>query len=246
MIKIITLFTKFIIAILISLSFSSCKTDINWGQGTKGNGNVITETRKIEQDFTSIDASAAIEVVVEQSNNKSVSVEAESNLQSFIETKVSNVVLKISPSDNYNATKTVIVYVKMPIIDTLEASSSAKIKSTNTLKSESLTISASSAAEIDISTESDEIKCKSSSGSEITIAGKALNITTIASSGSLINADQMLVNEIIAESSSGSEISVHPLVSLSAHASSESNISYDSDPKTVEKTESSGASVNKI
>ncbi len=245
MLKIITLFTKIIIAILISLSFSSCKTNIDWGSGTKGNGNVTTETRKIDQDFTSIEVSAAIEVVIEQTNQKSVSVEAESNLQNLIETKVSNGVLKISPSDNYNTTKTVIVHVKMPTIHTLEASSSAKITSTNTLKSENLTISASSAAEIDLNTESDEIKCKSSSGSNISITGKALKLSTKASSGSEINADQMLVNEIIAESSSGSEIKVHPLVSLTAHASSGANISYDSNPKTVEKTESSGGSVDK-
>jgi Putative auto-transporter adhesin, head GIN domain len=245
MLKIITIFTKIIIAVLLSISFYSCKTNCDWGNGTKGNGNLTTETRKIDTDFSSIEVSAAIEVILEQSDNKSVTVEAESNLQSLIETKVSNGVLQISPSDSYNATKSVLVRVKMPIIDALQASSSAKISSINTIKSASLNLSASSAAEIDLNTESDEIRSKSSSGSNITLQGKALKITTTASSGSQIKAKQLLVNEVIADASSGSDIKVHPLVKLDAHASSGASIRYDSEPKTVDKSESSGGSVHK-
>jgi hypothetical protein len=93
MVKLITMFAKFIAAIIIAISFSSCRTNVDWGNGTKGNGNITTETRNITADFTKIDVSSAIEVIIEQSENKSVTVEAESNLQELISTKVNNGVL---------------------------------------------------------------------------------------------------------------------------------------------------------
>lgn len=244
MVKIITIFAKIIAGIIIAISFSSCRTNIDWGSGTKGNGNITTENRNITEDFTGIDVSSSIEVILEQSENKSVVVEADSNLQELISTKVNNGVLVIKPNDSYNTNNSIIVRVKMPKIDALEASSSSKITSENTIKSEDISINTSSAGEINVKVESDNIICKSSSGSEILIEGKALNLKTKASSGSRIEAYKMLVNEVDADASSGSTIGVHPIVDLKAEASSGANISYDISPKTISKSTSSGGSID--
>jgi hypothetical protein len=53
-----------------------------------------------------------------------------------------------------------------------------------------------------------------------------------------------LANEVTAQSTSGSSIDVHPLVSLNAKASSGASIEYDGKPKTIVKEETSGGSVN--
>ncbi len=67
--------------------------------------------------------------------------------------------------------------------------------------------------------------------------GKALQIKTSASSGSEIKANELLANEVIADVSSGASTSVHPIVSLSAEASSGGSITYHNTSKAFKKTQ---------
>ncbi len=241
MIKIITIITKFILVTLTALLFASCNQN-----SIKGSGNVTIENRRIEGTFKSVEVSNAIDLVIEQADNTAISVEADDNLQKHITTKVENGVLIVwcdyNSFLNIGSKK---VIVKMPIIEELSASSAATISNSNTLKSENISIRTSSAAMINIKLKSDNIHCKSSSGSSITLEGLALNLEAISSSGSSINADSLLVNDVTTKSSSGSTISVHPIVSLNAKASSGSNISYENQPKTIRKLVHSGGSVDK-
>ena len=80
MLKLITLITKFIVAALMALLFSSCGHTMNLGNGIKGSGNIITENRTVNEDFKKIEVSNGIKVIVEQSDNKSITVEADDNL----------------------------------------------------------------------------------------------------------------------------------------------------------------------
>lgn len=244
MLKVITLITKFILVALTALLFASCNHSINLN-AIEGSGNVTTERRNVEGNFKSIEVNNAIEVVIEQSDKTEIVVEADDNLQKHITTKVENGTLIISCDKNsFSNMKYKKVRVKMPVIDELEATSGSTITSKNILKGENIRLNTSSAATIDISIESDNITCDSSSGSNITINGKALQIKTTASSGSEINADALLANEVSADVSSGASISVHPIVSLNAQASSGGNITYDIQPKSIQKNTSSGGSIS--
>ncbi len=247
MIKVITIITKFIIVTLIAILFGSCKYAVNSDGLSKiinGSGNVTTENRIVSEDFKRIEVSNAIDLIIEQANQTEIIVEADDNLQKDIITKVENGVLKISCKYNsFINVKSRKVRVKMPVIEGLEASSASNIKSTNTLKGENILVRASSAADIDLSLEFDAISCKTSSGSAVNIEGKALKLETTASSGSDINAEDLLVNDVIADVSSGASISTHPIVSLQAEASSGGDITYNIRPKTIQKKSSSGGSI---
>ncbi|MBC7749787.1 MAG: DUF2807 domain-containing protein [Methylotenera sp.] len=246
MLKVITLITKFIVIALTALLFASCNHSINLNS-IEGSGNVTTEKRNVEDDFKSIEVNNGIDVVIVQADKTEIVVEADDNLQKHITTKVKNGTLIISCDKNYFInTGSKKVMVKMPIIDELEATSSATITSKNTLKGENIRLNTSSAASIDISIESDNITCDASSGSTITINGKALQTKTTASSGSEINADELLANEVTADVSSGASISVYPIVKLVAQASSGGNISYAVQPKSIQKETSSGGSISRL
>ncbi|MDD5149028.1 MAG: DUF2807 domain-containing protein [Flavobacterium sp.] len=245
MIKIITIITKFIIVTLIALLFSSCIYSRDFKSIT-GSGHVTTENRMVEADFKSIKVSNAIDLEVEQSDKTEIIIEADDNLQNEITTKVENGVLiitcKYSSFIDVTSRK---VTVKMPIIEGLQASSASTIKSRNTLKGENIDLRSSSAADINLSLEFDAIYCKASSGSSINIDGKALKLETNSSSGSDIDANDLLVNNVIAKASSGGSINVHPIVNLDAKASSGGDVNYNITPKSIEKSTSSGGSVEK-
>lgn len=246
MLKIITLITKFILIALTALLFASCNQSLNI-KAITGSGHVTTENRNVAGDFKSIEVSNGIDLIIEQSDKTEIIVEADDNLQNSITTTVENGVLIVACDYNsFIDIESKKVTVKMPVIEALRASSASTITGINALKSENITLRTSSAASMNLNVKSDNISCKSSSGSSINIEGLALNLEVTASSGSDIDANDLLANEVSAVASSGATISVHPIVSLKAKASSGSDINYNSTPKSIEKKSSSGGSIDKI
>lgn len=243
MIKIITIITKLIIATILALLFSSCNPSFRCCNGIKGSGNITTETRTVNQDFKNIEVSQGIKVIVEQSDNKSVTVETDDNLQKHIIIDIENNVLIIKSDKSYNSSETPVVNVKMPVINGLSSSSGSEITSSNVLITENIHVESSSGSQIHINVEADAISIESGSGSSIEVSGKALKLETSSSSGSEINAENLMANEVISQTSSGSSTSVYPIIKLEAKASSGSSINYHKIPKTVVKKESSGGSV---
>ncbi len=246
MIKFVIMCTKAIIAVIIAVLFASCHIkDIDLGSGIDGSGNVITEKRTINESFTKIEVKSGIEVVVEQDNDVAIEIEADDNIIKHITTKVENGVLVVSTDESIDFAESMTVKVKMPTIKGLEATSGSNIKTNATLKGTSIAVKSSSGSEIEVTLEYDTVTTESSSGSEQTLTGKTLKLTTASSSGSEINADNLIANEIISESSSGSSTTVHPLVNLNAKASSGSSINYKGTPKNITKEETSGGDVSK-
>jgi hypothetical protein len=245
MIKLITIITKFIIATLFTMMFASCNFSVNSNPRMKGNGNITTENRPVFEDFKSIEVKNGIRVIIEQSDSKSITVETDENLQKNIITKVKNGVLIIESDKSFNSEKTPVVRVEISVIKGLDATGGSEITSKGTLITENINVKSNSGSEININVESDAITVESYSGSSIEVSGKALKLETSASSGSEINAKNLLTNEVISKASSGSSITVYPIVKLEAKASSGSSINYYKTPKTLSKTESSGGSIDR-
>ncbi len=246
MIKLITLITKFIIAALMALLFGSCvHYSVNLGDEIEGNGNITTKSRVVNENFRRIEVSNGIRVIVTQADNKSITVETDDNLQEHIITQIENGVLKIKADKSYNATETPIVNVKTPLINGLKTDSGSEITSAGVLISENMNVKAESGSEINIEVEADAIKMESESGSSIEASGKALKLETTSSSGSTIDAKNLMTNEVNANSESGSNSSVYPIVKLDAKASSGSSITYHKMPKTILEFHYSGGSVTK-
>lgn len=244
MIKIIVYLTKLVAIAFVAMLFASCKYSIDLGRGEKGSGNITTQTRAINSDFSKIEVSNGIEVIVEQSDDKSVTVATDDNLQKLIVTKVENGVLIVEADKSFNATETPRVTVKMPVIKGLSADSGAEIKSQNTLITPLLAVESDSGSTINITVEADAITLESASGSTIEASGKALKLETTSKSGSSIDAEKLMANEVIAQSNSGSSTDVYPILKLDAKASSGSSINYHKAPKNLSKEESSGGSVD--
>lgn len=243
MIKVITLITKFIVIALMALLFGSCN-QLEKINSITGSGHVTTEKRTVTGEFKNVEVSNALELIIVQSDKTEIIVEADDNLQKEITTKIENGVLVIScKKGNFINVTSKKITVKMPVIEGLEASSASTVNASNTLKGNSLTLASSSAASINATVEYENVQIEANSASNQTINGKSLHIETTTSSAGVINAADLLSNEVDASSSSGGSITVHPIVNLKAEASSGGSVNYKGTPKTVRKEESSGGSV---
>jgi len=212
----------------------------------EGSGNVTTEKRTVNGEFKNISVSNAIDLVIEQSDKTEITVEADDNLQKEIVTRVENgtLIIECKYSSFRNIT-TKTVTVKLPAIHKIEASSASTVETDKVFLGEDITLEVSSAASMDMNIESDRISVDAGSGGSVNLEGKALSLSTSVSSGGSIDAEALMANDVNADASSGGTVSVRPILSLKAEASSGGNINYSGSPKTVEKSATSGGSVSK-
>jgi len=258
-----TTLTKIIVSTLLSLLFFSCNFDINLG-GVAGNGNVVKETRTMNGSFDAIQASEGLNVYLTQSDNESIVVEADENLQDLIITEVINNVLKIHTKQSIGSATSKKVMVNFKNVSRIISDSGCDVYSTNTITAENLKLesssgsdmtlnvnasnincSASSSSDLELDVNTSVIECHSSSGSDIKLTGKATKLIAEASSGSDIEADNLFTESSEAIASSGSDITVNTSKELIAKANSGGGISYYGNPEKVEKNDSGSGSVKK-
>lgn len=233
--------TRITVLLLILITTTSCMFD---SFGIQGNGNVVTEDRNISSDFTAIKVSQGINVKLTQGIDVDLSVEADDNIIDLIVTEVEGDVLKIYLDKNVSrATRT--VYLTAININSIRTSSGAMVSGENTIKTTSIDLKSSSGSEINIDLIADNVDSDVSSGANMRLSGTTMTFDGDASSGSHIKANNLKSEVSRADVSSGASIDVYASEKIIAHASSGGDIDYSGNPKTVNKSKSSGGSISK-
>jgi len=236
-------FTIALILTLLSLLSSSCMLDMNFGDGVKGNGDVVEESRDITENFTTITASEGLDVYVTQGADFRIRVEADENVIDLIGTDISNGRLKVHEIENIGrATKK--VFVSLPEITSLEANSGADLIGDGLIEADKIKLDASSGAELRLEVVADQIEADCSSGADIRLGGSTNLFYVDASSGSDVKAMDLVAKVCRANASSGADIKVNVQDELTADASSGADIGYSGNPK-VETRKSVSGSVHK-
>lgn len=235
-----TTLARIAIAVLMALFASSCNFDISFGDGKKGNGEVVEETRNITEEFTVVSASEGLDVFVIQDKEFKISVEADENIIDLIGTDIKDGKLKIHAIENIGrATKK--VYVSLPHVTGLRSSSGADLIAQNVIEAEKIELDASSGSDLHVELVASEVSADASSGADIKVSGKSDMLYADASSGADIRARELLTKKCNADASSGSDISVNVSESLVADASSGADISYTGDASVQQKKSVSGS-----
>ncbi|NOZ34123.1 MAG: DUF2807 domain-containing protein [Chlorobi bacterium] len=220
--------------------FSSCNIS-----GITGNKNVVKQSRKVTENFTAVKVSEGINLFLTQGDNPTIITETDENIQEYLITKIKNGILDIHFSKMIGKVKAKNVYVTMPEIEKITASSAADVKTKTHISSKNLTIDASSGADIKAEIETANLTCESSSGADIDLSGTCGTVNFHASSGAHIDAKNLEADTVSANSSSGGDISVFAVKELTADASSGGDISYYGNPEKLDVNTSSGGNINK-
>lgn len=220
----------------IAILLSSCSS-------ITGSGHIVTDKRQAGS-FTGITSSGGIEVEITQGSSPSISVEADDNLISHIETRVEGSVLKISLKGIHNVRNAHMkVYVTAPVINMLHASSGSSMEVKNVLTSGGkLSLNASSAGSIHAHLDAPEVEANASSAGSLTLKGKTKTYSATSSSGASIKSPDLLSENTEASASSGGNAHVHASVNLFAHASSGGSVVYNG-AGAVHSSVSSGGDV---
>lgn len=234
-------FIKLSLVLFLVMGTTSCMFD-----GVRGDGHVVSKSRKISDDFIRINASRGLDVYITKSKRISLEVEADENLHELIETEVRNGTLYITSSKNIYSASSKKIHLSVDHINAIEVNSGAEVYSENTFSTDKLVINASSGAQARMDLKVDELTCESSSGSEIRVAGETNYLSASSSSGSDIDAYELKAKTCKADASSGSEIQVYVTDSFDGNASSGGDIQYKGDPEEVNKSDNSGGKVRHV
>lgn len=232
---------KLTAVLLLVFGMSSCMFD-----GVKGDGHVVTNKRKISNDFVRINASRGLDVYITKSKNTSLEVEADENLHELIETEVKGGTLYITATKNIWSASAKKIHLSADFINEITVSSGAEVYSENTFSSDKLVIDTSSGAHATMDLRVEDLQCESSSGSEIKLSGEADNFMASSTSGSNINAYGLTARSCNANATSGADIKLMVTETFVGRASSGADIKFKGHPKRAEKSNTSGGSVRSI
>ena len=228
---------------IIILALTSCINGQLW-KTVEGHGNVVTSERKTNS-FSGIKVSSGIDVYLKQSNDESVTVEADENLHEYILTEVRNGVLNVYSDYNIRHAERKRVYVTMKDVKSVKTTSAGDVFGQSPITCDRLELSASSAGDIKLEVKAQDIDIDISSSGDITISGETDKLRADLSSAGDLNAYDLTAREADISVSSAGDADVNVSERITARASSAGDINYKGDPRYVDAHASSAGGIHK-
>jgi len=236
-----------ILTLLLVIALGSL-TAQGWGKNKRitGNGDVVTQDRET-RDFDGVSACCSLNVEMRKGGSCSVRIEAESNIQEYIRTDVVGGRLEVGFKNNVNLRnhEKITIYVTLPTLEFVGASSSSKITGKDAFTGEDLEIDASSSGRIELDWTGARVDADASSSGKIYLTGSGNRIKANVSSGANIRASDYSVKRARAGASSGGRVSIKVTEELTADASSGGSVRYNGNPSMIDSDTSSGGSVKR-
>lgn len=176
-----------------------------------GSGNIITRRVNIA-DFSRIETSRAVHLVVEKRSGREAIIEADDNIMPYVIVEVDGGCLNVGIDDDIKSLNNVTVKVTVPSdgnISAISASSASKVTVQAEIKTPKLMLDASSAANINIA-KSDVGTCSIDASSAANVEGaiKADNCVIDMSSASDVNVALLAVKcDVTATSAASATLS---------------------------------------
>lgn len=204
--------------------------------------------------FTGVKVSSGIELMLTQHASQSVAVSIDRpEYQQAVITEVREGVLRIYFKESADLAKqknswkrTVKAYVSTPMLESLAASSGARIKLKGDFTISSLSIDLSSGATLDGQLSGQALKLDQSSGAVSTLGGQFENITANLTSGAKCHGYALSVKSSRLTVHSGAKIELLVLQDMNAEAHSGGQIYYKGTGAVSAAKTHSGGKVNHI
>ena len=234
------------------------------GINLNGNGKIITRTQSIAA-YDGIKASRAIRVVVDDRTDGDAIIKADDNVMQYVVVENDGGTLRVGFDKRVNGVSNINVEVHVPYcarLNSLDASSAAKIEVRTPIKNDKLSVDASSAAhinfvkadvtrcEIEVSSaatvtgavKTDDCSIDTSSASKAEVAMLAVTCAVETSSASKVTLSGE-AGAISLDASSASKIDAGSLTAINASAdvSSGANITVNSSDKLDARASSGGS-----
>jgi hypothetical protein len=202
-----------------------------------------TQLREVKT-FNKIVVGGAATIYFTQSDTFSVKVIANELEINNINTTVTDSVLYVKAKGIFKQDYR--VYIKANNINQLTASGVSKIISTNSINSDSLSLDASGASEMDLIVASKKIDILLTGASQISISGNTQSLQSNLNGASTLKAYKLNSKNTSVKASGASNAKVFANEKINANATGASSVKFKGEPKEVSAEASSSSSITKV
>ena len=194
--------------------------------------------------YNKIKISGAVNVIYTHSDSLGLTVRAKENELDNIETKVENSTLVISSKDRSHSA--LYVYIKNNQLTSITSSGATNFKTTNVLKTDSLSFQVSGAAIVRAKVEAQKIKCQGDGAGSLILEGSTTDLLAEISGAGTLKSYKLISKNAVLVTSGAAIAKINVTEKLKATASSASEIKIIGDPKDVTAETSTAASITRI
>lgn len=236
------------------LGFLLVITSVNaqwWGGNkVKGNGNIVTDERKMS-DYDQVDVAGPLDVELFSGSEGNVSVKAEENLLEYIITEVkgSRLVIKVKEGHSLSPSIRNSILITVPFKDieqvALSGSGDVYTRPNNIIKVSSLKANLAGSGDVKLEVDAEEVKANVSGSGDVSLTGKATELKcSVAGSGD-IHAFELKANNVEASVTGSGDIKIYCDGVLKAKVTGSGDIKYRGNPTKEESKIVGSGSVSK-
>ena len=203
----------------------------SWGTREKGSGNVIKEQREVGH-FTALNTSSGIHVFLTQGQAEPIRIEAEVEKNRLV-----IAVNRDRKQKNLEITKPINVYVSIPNLEKIEASSASQIKVTNAWKATNMEIEVNSAAQLIMNLDVTHLDLEVSSAAKVQLNGKGDILDAEVSSAANLDAEKFIVRKADIEVSSNAKATIYVTDELEYDTNITENLVFSKPNRTTPSLE---------
>lgn len=212
-------------------------------QKIQGEGQAVKQDRNTG-NFNEIYTHGSFNVKITDGASNSVKVEAQQNLQEYIEVENKGSELHIRNKKGYNirTDKEIVIYISAPALKGVYLSGSGNVSGTNQLKgSDNFEIKSSGSGNVSLDIETSSLKASIAGSGNITLKGKTNDLDgKIAGSGNIRAKEMQSANTSVKISGSGSA-EVVATQKLDTKIAGSGDVKYWGDASVDSKVQGSGS-----
>ena len=219
--------------VIVFVAFSSCGKESSC---LKSSGTIITELRSVSTSITKVNIENNINLILTQSTDADLKVEAGDNLLPYVKTVLNGNTLEISNGNKCNFLrsydKPINVYLSLPNLTEINYSGKGTVTNVGVLKYQKLTIeSKSGTGNINLNLESDNVRLLSHSGAtEFTIKGSTNKLFIYSGSSTWCYLFGFSAKEVQVNNAGVGDVHVHAIDKLLIELGGTGNIVYTGNP----------------
>ena len=215
------------------LGFTSMNAQWFGNEKVRGNGDVKTITRNTS-DYEKINLVGALDVILISGAEGKIKIKAESNLEEFILTEVSNGNLKISVEKGYDLIPSknnkIIITVPVNEIDVLNVTGSGDLSGTDLIKTKNLSLKVTGSGDMHLNLDVDDLEGTVTGSGDISLEGTATNFNCKVNGSGDFKAYNLEAKNVDARVSGSGDIKVYATEMLTARVAGSGDISYKGNP----------------
>lgn len=214
-----------LIAFAATIVLASC--EVRGSRRLRGNGNATSQVRSVGA-FSKVDVSGPYDIVITQGATASVRVDADENLQQYIEVVVNGDQLEIDTRDGINIRprKDIKIYITAPLFHALSVTGSGDLKSASKLTSDRLALSVTGSGDMMVDIDAPMVETKITGSGSISVNGNTRTLNSEINGSGEIHAFNLMSENTDVEISGSGEAEVFASKGLKISIAGSGDVAY--------------------